>query len=283
MSYTPLFRFKYVFLVIIMKQIYLLILSSLLAMPLTLQARNSITREGDLVRIDDIPDNMVIDDHRTTDSESRKEVGLTGAAENEGPKSIEGRWYFCLGDYYFDDSVFDEKIGAYDASITSDGFLTFSCPDGSLWSFKAIYQESSSKLLFPAMYIGSTSNYYVFQEPYVYITDEDGDYVETLDEMYATYDAQQDAIIFEPDHGIMWAGYRNLTSADSYAGNFDMLDFVWATRNGLAPAGIEPVIADETDTNSVYYDIYGRRVINPQKGQFVVRLSGGKATKMIVK
>lgn len=51
-----------------------------------------------------------------------------------------------------------------------------------------------------------------------------------------------------------------------------------------AATGVESVAIDNVaGTPAVYYDIYGRRVLNPAKGQLIIRRQGEQSTKMIYK
>lgn len=47
------------------------------------------------------------------------------------------------------------------------------------------------------------------------------------------------------------------------------------------PIGVDEICVDET--NAVYYDLSGRRVMNPEKGIYIVKLSNGKTFKKVVK
>lgn len=48
------------------------------------------------------------------------------------------------------------------------------------------------------------------------------------------------------------------------------------------PTGIDDIEADDTNAPVRYFDLNGREISEPQKGMFVIRLQGSKATKMIV-
>lgn len=45
--------------------------------------------------------------------------------------------------------------------------------------------------------------------------------------------------------------------------------------------GIDDIEADDTNAPVRYFDLNGREISEPQKGMFVIRLQGSKATKMI--
>lgn len=47
------------------------------------------------------------------------------------------------------------------------------------------------------------------------------------------------------------------------------------------PTGIDDIEADDTNAPVRYFDLNGREISEPQKGMFVIRLQGSKATKMI--
>lgn len=63
--------------------------------------------------------------------------------------------------------------------------------------------------------------------------------------------------------------------SDSFSFNFD-LSYDPAQLNG-----VDGVEADD-DVPTVYYDLAGRRVLNPQKGQLVIERKGSKASKVIL-
>lgn len=48
-------------------------------------------------------------------------------------------------------------------------------------------------------------------------------------------------------------------------------------------SGINDIIVDSSDRSAVYYDLRGVRVDNPERGQIYIRLSGNKASKVILK
>ncbi len=47
------------------------------------------------------------------------------------------------------------------------------------------------------------------------------------------------------------------------------------------PTGIDDIEADDANAPVRYFDLNGREISEPQKGMFVIRLQGSKATKMI--
>lgn len=49
------------------------------------------------------------------------------------------------------------------------------------------------------------------------------------------------------------------------------------------PTGIDDIEADDANAPVRYFDLNGREISEPQKGMFVIRLQGSKATKMIAK
>lgn len=49
------------------------------------------------------------------------------------------------------------------------------------------------------------------------------------------------------------------------------------------PTGIDDIKADDANAPVRYFDLNGREISEPQKGMFVIRLQGSKATKMIIK
>lgn len=46
-------------------------------------------------------------------------------------------------------------------------------------------------------------------------------------------------------------------------------------------AGVDNIVADEDESTAVYYDIFGRKVENPQKGNFYIKQTSTKTSKII--
>lgn len=152
-----------------------------------------------------------------------KVMGMRKADNN--PTSLEGTWTFELGDYYFQTSIGGIIEHDYEA-ILEDEYVIFDDPTGEELPFFGIYDEKSGTIVFEEEYIGSTGQYYVFQEPFIY------NYVTNdldVQPIVGTYVAASGLILFDEDNGISWPAYTN-QAGTQMAGYFSIYDLCGATK-----------------------------------------------------
>ncbi|MCH5310653.1 MAG: hypothetical protein J1E57_01610 [Prevotella sp.] len=153
----------------------------------------------------------------------KKLTGMRKADANDA--SIEGTWTFNLGDYYFQTSV---GPITYDFEATLDGTeLWFEDPTNNELPFFAEYNEAAGTLTFNREYLGPTSSYHIYQEPFVYNYTTDDLDVQTI---VATYNASAGTISFKADNGISWLAYTNSAGTGTAAGYFGIYDLEGATK-----------------------------------------------------
>lgn len=147
---------------------------------------------------------------------SRSRANATGA------DALEGTWTFTFGDYYFEDSSNGYIAGVFEATF-ENGLLFFQSPSNTFYPFVAIFDEQSSKLSLPTVYLGTASIYHVFQIPFAYNWEtEDLDLLQQLD---GVFDPYVGTVTFPTDCGIIWGAFydENATNFYSY---LDILDVV---------------------------------------------------------
>lgn len=93
-----------------------------------------------------------------------------------------------------------------------------------------------------------------------------------------TNDRQID--IFNPVFAMKPAySFGTLLSFNSEAGGYIILPEEWA----WTPGSVEGVQVDNSNAPVEYYNIQGMRVLNPEKGQLVIKRQGSKVQKLIVR
>lgn len=203
-------------------------------------------------------------------------TGMTRVSEGDG---LAGDWTFYLGDYYFQDSV-----GQLDVVVTAsydEEYDEWWFESEDILPFFATFDESTSELSFPAAFLGSMGAYYVSQEPFQYLYEDEGPEGEGLylmDELIGTFNNIAGTITFFPEEGICWGAYSDL-DWNAYEGDFDIFDFEGAEKVDDG-AGIGSIAKDKGE--SVYFNLQGQKVTNPSNGIFIKK-QGKTTTKVLVK
>lgn len=117
-------------------------------------------------------------------------------------------------------------------------------------------------------------------------TDKDGN---TQLKWFVKANSLADATDKEVDFEVV--AYHELETAESPAGSPRRAVSADGTRleakrgfhyiESETPTGIDDIEADDANAPVRYFDLNGREISEPQKGMFVIRLQGSKATKMI--
>lgn len=192
----------------------------------------------------------------------------------EGNESLTGEWTFTFGDYYFENSAGEIEIN-YEVQYepTQDLYLFFSDNENGL-PLAAFYDESTHVFTFPGVNWGENGGYYAFQLPYHYNAEENTlDYLEAI---YGQYDPATGKMTFAADEGISWEAFNDADGSD-WEGYYRIYDFLGATNLNAGVEGIEAELSGDV----VYFDILGKKVNNPQKGQIVIRKQGKVSKKVI--
>ena len=151
---------------------------------------------------------------------------ITGMQKADDNPTIEGSWTFSLGDYYFQTSVNGTITYTYEATLEGSD-VWFDDPTGNELPFVAQYDEAAGKLTFKREYLGSTGQYHVYQEPFVYnYTTNDLD----LQDIVGTYNATAGKITFNADNGISWAAYSTAAGSGDPLGYFSIYDLESAVK-----------------------------------------------------
>lgn len=148
---------------------------------------------------------------------------MLGARKADSNTSIEGTWTFSLGDYYLQNSTLSIIEVDFEATLNGTQVM-FSDPTGGELPFMATYNSNTNELTFSATYLGTSGQYYVYQEPFVYNWDtEDLD----VQDIKATYTGSN--INFSEDNGISWAAYSD-QKGTVLAGYFSIYDLLEAEK-----------------------------------------------------
>lgn len=148
---------------------------------------------------------------------------MLGARKADSNPTIEGTWTFSLGDYYFQTST--NSIIEVDFEATLNGTqVVFNDPAGEELPFTANFNSNTNELTFSTTYLGQSSPYYIYQEPFVYNWDTHDLDVQTIK---ATFTGTN--INFSEDNGISWAAYSD-QNGTAFAGYFSIYDLVGAEK-----------------------------------------------------
>lgn len=145
---------------------------------------------------------------------------LTGMRKADGNNaSIEGTWTFALGDYYFQTSTNSTIYVDFDATLEGTE-LWFDDPSGEEIPFVAAFDAATNKLTFNRELIAKTSSYYIYQQPYVYMSG-----LGRIDQtIYATYYPADGEIVFSANNGLAWEAYADQAGAGTRAGFYGIYD-----------------------------------------------------------
>ena len=143
--------------------------------------------------------------------------------------SIEGFWEFILGDYYFPTSIGDIHV-KFEATLKNND-ITFTDVNNNEFPIKGTYDESTGKLTFKREYTGTRNEYYVYQEPYVYNTEDRKMEMQTIT---AQFNADLGTITFGADNGIAWTAYND-EGGTSRNGYYTAYDLIEANLEGVVP------------------------------------------------
>ena len=173
---------------------------------------------------------------------SGKSTRVMSARKAADVSSLEGTWEFQLGDYYFQTSTNTTLYVNFEATVDGNT-VAFEDPEGDYLPFVGTYNSSTGNITFQRGYLGSTGQYYVYQEPFVYNWDtNDLDF----QNISARFDSQSGSLIFSADNGIAWGAYTSQT-ASSPAGYFDIFDLEGAIQTEGGGSGSGEDEGDWTD------------------------------------
>ncbi|MCH5310658.1 MAG: leucine-rich repeat protein [Prevotella sp.] len=150
---------------------------------------------------------------------------LTGMRKADGNNaSIEGTWTFALDDSYLNNSSGTTIYVDFDATL--DGTeLYFDDPSGEELPFVAEFNAATNKLTFNREYLGSTGQYYVYQQTYNYLV--------TLDpqSIQATFSPSEGKISFSSYNLLGWEACSDAagTSKLGYFGLYGLSEAVVST------------------------------------------------------
>lgn len=136
--------------------------------------------------------------------------------------SIEGKWTFVFGDFYFSDSAQDFISVDYTATLDGDS-VTFKTTAANRYQMVAWYDEATQVLTFTREALGTLKGLYLFQQPFVYNWQTQAP--EAVESINGQYYPELGVMSFPQDSGIKWDAFNNQTSA----GQFDILDLMSAT------------------------------------------------------
>lgn len=220
---------------------------------------------------------------------SAEETKLVTRAVGPVNPEIAGDWTFYFGDWWFEDAsgltvyaiynaVYEEEN--YDWWFESQECLPFMLEEtpvpGELelgnWIITGIEDENGEIL-------------YLSQEPFTY-NPETGEFIDYVDSIPVAYDADEETLLFEEGSGIYWGLYNRIPT-----GEFEFIDDYYAfdiyggvkgdqSSEDDGNGAVESIIKDNSET--VYYDLQGRKVINPSNGIFIKK-QGNKVSKELVK
>lgn len=150
------------------------------------------------------------DSHRMSIKEIRK-----ADADLSSPY---GDWVFVFYDGYFEEGTLSSFPVQYLASDDGDNYIFFEPYDDTFMPFYYVYNPKDHSLVFPAMFIGQTPQFYVSQEPFIanYLAQQI-QYPQTLS---FTFNPEGGDITFQTDCGIVWSAYKELDPS-TYMGDLD--------------------------------------------------------------
>ncbi|MCH5236561.1 MAG: hypothetical protein J1E95_02035 [Muribaculaceae bacterium] len=160
----------------------------------------------------------------------KSEGGNTGGGNTGGGSvsgDIEGTWEFEFGDYYFEDSVGYFTL-QYEA-VLQNGNIIFQDPSQLNPPFVGSFNSNTNIMSFERLYLGVMSPYYLFMEPYLYDSDEDGLVATTS--FTGIFDPESNTIEFPEEGGLIWAAYSNQSgSSNELVSYLAIYDFLGASK-----------------------------------------------------
>lgn len=140
--------------------------------------------------------------------------------------SLEGSWTFTLGDYYFQSSTLSSIVVEFEASVIGSDQIMFEDPTNYELPFIGTYDSTTSTLTFTRTYLGTTSQYYIYQAPFEYnYTTQELDPIDVV----ATYNETAGTLTFKADNGIAWEACTNQAGTNR-AGYFSIYDLEAASK-----------------------------------------------------
>lgn len=212
------------------------------------------------------------------------ESAVYGAIEYENDGSIEGTWRITLGDYYGNNAVGDV---IFKFVVTLDnGLAVFQDPTNYLLPFVALFDETTNKLTFTNYLLGTVQvdtnqTYYLYQQPFQYVYEpEEGIFPA---EFTAQFNPEEGTIEFPVDYGLVWEAFND-AEGTSLAGDLAIFDLVAGVKTANSNSNaVESIDSEDLQAPVEYFDIMGRRVNNPAKGQIVIRKQGKSVSKILSK
>lgn len=142
-----------------------------------------------------------------------------------GTTSIEGTWTVVLGDYYMETGQGTEIAVDFEASV-ENGLVWFEDPTNDYLPFVCSLDETTNVLTFTRYFLGATSQYYVYQQPFVYNWDNGGlDFQDIAGE----YIPEKGQIEFPEDNGIYWDACTDEDGNNS-VGYYAIFDIIGASK-----------------------------------------------------
>lgn len=209
----------------------LLIIAGALAMTAN-SAPRQLTAPGEIHETIERHKNIRPVDDRVKALQFRQLTKGTDATRATGIKyGVNGMWTFQFGDYYFDDSALEPIFVNFDASIEEGQSVWFESVTGNYLPFTAYFDPRTNGMVFPRALLGTTkvqgATYYVYQEPYIY--DTENDRIVNVEEITSLFYPDAGILEFALDNGLSWMAYFD-EAGTNRAGYFDIYDFETARQ-----------------------------------------------------
>lgn len=162
-----------------------------------------------------------------------RKMKMMSARKVGDASSVEGKWTFYFGDYYFESSAGGTITATYESVLTDDGYLVFeeSPATGYFLPFVGQYNASNSTISFSREYLADNQGYSIYQQPFEYNYYTQG--LDNLTALVGNFNSSNGNLTFTADQGIAWEAYQG----NSMAGYYDILDFEGATLAGSGTGG----------------------------------------------
>lgn len=254
-----------------MKKLFLTLLSVVAVASVSAQPYNLISKDAVNFNLPEISDNI-----------PTFELDNKAFSTRVPDTNLVGDWTFSICDFLLGILPSDEILDIpYKATLMDSAYgkcILFECPTYDPYftqpPFIGLFDETSNKITFPIASISQFSPYWLFQFPGTW----DWDIMNaTWEDIEAEYDPQTGILTFPKNTVLGWPALSDPTGQ----GQID--DFkLYMVYNGLQEGidGVEGLLDDFND-EPVYYDLLGRKVVNPQKGQIVIEKKGKGSRKLV--
>ena len=192
-----------------------------------------------------------------------------------------GDWTFTMGDVFMEGATGEILDLPYAADLQpGDGFnfLLFQCAvEQPLFNeppIAGIFNAETNELTITFINFGDMGDAYMFQYPGIYNWDtEDVEWQDIIGE----YDPETGLLTFPEDAVIAWPAFSD-PQGQNHLGWFGIYFLMEALQDGIN--GVEGIL-DDFNGEPVYYDLFGVKVDNPQKGQILIEKRGKNSRKVV--